>query len=68
MNTGQINPRAYDFLYSSDSDDGNVCTVRVEDKGRKLRIVMVDVHGVPARGIIGSGADITIINGDLFQR
>ena len=29
---------------------------------------MVDVHEVPARGIIDSGADVTIINGDLFQR
>ena len=57
-----------DFLYSLDSDDGNVCVVRVEDKDSKLCIVMVDVHGVPARGIIDSGADITIINGDLFQR
>ena len=57
-----------DFLYTSDSDDGNVCMVRVEDKGSKPRIVMVDVHGVPAKGIIDSGADITIINGDLFQR
>ena len=45
-----------DFLYSSDSDDGNVCIVRVEDKGSKPRIVTVDVHGVPARGIIDSGA------------
>ena len=57
-----------DFLYTSDSDDGNVCMVRVEDKGSKPRIVMVDVHGVPAKGIIDSGVDITIINGDLFQR
>ena len=57
-----------DFLYSLDSDDGNVCTVRVEDKGSKPCIAMVDVHGVPAKGIIDSGADITIINGDLFQR
>ena len=61
-------PDPTDFLYSSDSDDGNVCIVRVEDKGSKPRVVMVDVHGVPARGIIDSGADISIINGDLFQR
>ena len=56
------------FLYSSESDDGSVCVVRVEDKGSKPRTVVVDLHGVPARGIIDSGADITIINGDLFQR
>ena len=57
-----------DFLYSSDSNDGNVCIVRVEDKGSKPLIVMVDVHVVPARGITDSGADITIINGDFFQK
>ena len=44
-----------------------MCIVRVEDKGSKHHIVMVDVHAVPTRGIIDSGADITIINGDLFQ-
>ena len=57
-----------DFLYLLDSDDGNVCIVRVEDKDSKPSIVMVEIHGVPARGIIDSGTDITIINGDLFQR
>ena len=56
------------FLYSSESDDGSVFVVRVEDKGSKPRTVVVDFHGIPARGIIDSGADITIINGDLFQR
>ena len=57
-----------DFLYSSDLDHGNACIVRVEDKGSKPRIFMMDVHGVPTRGIIDSGADITVIYGDLFQR
>ena len=61
-------PDPTDFLHSSDSDDGNVCIVRVEDKGSKPCIVMMDVQEVPARGIIDSGVDITIINGDLFQR
>ena len=65
---GQISPRPDGSFYSWDSDDGNVCIVRVEDKGIKPCVVMVDVYGVPARGIIDSGADIIIINGDLFQR
>ena len=55
------------FLYSSESDDGSVCAVHVEDKGSKPHTVVVDFHEVPARGIIDSGADIIIINGDLFQ-
>lgn len=56
------------FLYSSESDDGSVYVVQVEDKGSKPRTIIVDLHGVPARGIVDSGADVTIINGDLFQR
>ena len=54
---GQIGPRPNEFsLFIG----GNVCTVRMEDKGNKSCIVTVYVHGVPARGIIDSGADITI--------
>ena len=33
----------------------------------KPRKVTVTVQGVPARGVIDSGADITIINADLFK-
>ena len=61
-------PDPMDFLQSSDSEDGNVCVVRVQDKGSKPRTVTVDVQGVPAKGIIDSGADITIMNGQLFQK
>lgn len=56
------------FLYSSDSDDGSVHVVCIEDKGSKPRRVLVNIQGIPASGIIDSGADITIINGDLFQK
>lgn len=28
----------------------------------------MDIQGVPAKGIIDSGADITIMNGQLFQK
>jgi len=36
--------------------------VRVKDKGSKPRKEPVNVQGIPARGVIDSGADITIIN------
>ena len=59
---------ARDVLYSSDSDGGEIQTVRVEDRGSKPRHASVQVEGVPAEGVIDTGADITIIGGDLFRR
>ena len=56
------------FLYSLESDNGSVCIVCVEDRGKKPHAVVVDFHGVSAGGIIDNGTDITIINIDLFQR
>ena len=61
-------PDPMDFLQSSDSKDGNECAVRVQDKGSKPRTVTVDVQEVPAKGIIDSGADVTIMNGQLFEK
>jgi len=68
------------FLYSSDDDDDDddgtdevqvasapkkrVWMVHIEDKGSQPRRVTVNVQGVPVKGIIDSGADISIINGD----
>ena len=54
------------FLYSSDSDNDDVRQVRVNDQGSKPRYANVLVAGVPAAGMIDTGADITIINGALF--
>ncbi len=34
----------------------------------QARYANVDLQGVPARGVIDSGADITIIGGDLFKQ
>ena len=51
---------------------GNLTTeqglTRVQDKGSKLRRANVVVAGVPTNGVIDSGADITIVGGDLFRR
>ena len=51
----------------SDSD-GTVDTVRVCDKGSKAQYVNVQVQGVPTSGILDTGADITIIGGELFKK
>ncbi len=58
-------PRQY--LYSSD-EDGEVGQIRVEDRGSKFRAVPVQVQGVPAKGVIDTGADINIIGADLFRQ
>ena len=57
----------WDLLYSSDSE-GGVHQVRVEDEGSLPRKAAADVQGVTALGVVDSGADITIMNGELFER
>ena len=54
------------FLYSD--SDGTVDTVRVSDKGSKPQYVNVQVQGVPTSGILDTGADITIMGGELFKK
>ena len=52
---------------SSESDPG-ICTVRVSDRGSHQRVAQVDVHGVSVSGLVDTGADITIMNGETFQK
>lgn len=42
--------------------------IRAEDRGSINPCVRVQVQGVPAYGLIDTGADITIIGGKLFKR
>ena len=57
------------FLYSdSDDETAHARTVRVPDEGSISQCVKVQVQGVPAYGLIDTGADITIIGGKLFKR
>ena len=57
-------------LYSSDTEDDarGVRQVRINDKGSQQQYATVQLQGVPARGIVDSGADITIVGGELFRR
>ena len=54
------------LLYSDSDDDGgaNARAVRVQDGGSHSQCVKVQVQGVPAYGLIHTGADITIIGGN----
>ena len=56
-------------LYSSDSEEtGGVHQVRVMDKGSHPQCTEVLLEGVPALGVINSGADITIMGKYLLKR
>ncbi len=60
-----------DFLASSSSDSedtSSVRQIRINDKGSRPQCARVQVQGVPAFGIIDTGADITIIGGALFKK
>ena len=56
------------LLYSSDSDSDGVLQIRLNDHGSKPRYANVLIKGVPAAGVIDTGADITIVNGALFAK
>ena len=55
------------YLYSSDSDDPEVHQVCVYERGSKAHCVKVSVQTVPRYGVVDSGADITIIWGEMFK-
>jgi len=61
-------PNPHDLLYSSDSEDEGVRQIRVADEGSRPQLAHVIVHGVPADGVIDTGADITIMGQELFAR
>ena len=58
-----------DFLLPDSGDEeSGIKTVRIQDKGSKPREVLVDIQGVPAIGVIDSGADITIMGAEFFKK
>ena len=54
-------------LLLSDPEDDAVCQIRITDQGSGTRSAKVEIQGVPARGIIDTAADITIMGGQLFK-
>jgi len=42
--------------------------VRVQDEGSKSQTALVEIAGVPAHGIVDTGADITIMGPELFKK
>ena len=57
------------YFLSSDSDtDGSINLVRITDQGSHLRKATVEIAGVPATGLVDTGADITIMGPELFKK
>ena len=52
----------------SDSDNETVHRVIITDKGSKTHRARVLVQGVPAQGVVDTGAEITIMGGKLFRK
>ena len=57
-------PRSY--LYSEPA--GGRSLVHVKDDGSVRHYASVDIQGVKVKGLVDTGADITIMGGDLFKR
>jgi len=55
------------LLYSLESDSG-VDMVRVCDQGSRPQHVNIEIQGVSTSGVIDTGADITIMGGELFKK
>jgi len=61
-------PTPLDILLSDSDDDDSISVVCVTDKGSQAKCVLVDVAGVPAQGLVDTGANITIMGPELFKR
>ena len=69
QSTEQVASTPENLLYSdSDSETAKSYTLRVADGGSIAQCVKVQVQGVPAYGLIDTGADISIIGGKLFKK
>ena len=53
---------------SDEESDERVSTIRIKDQGSQPQCVQLELQGVPAYGIVHSGADITIIGGKLLRK
>ena len=66
--TENLTPEELLLSSSDEESSARVTMVRIPDKGSVTQCVKVQVQGVPAYGMIDSGADISIIGGILFKK
>jgi len=62
----QVNP--FELLLSDSEEESGFSLVRVEDKGSKSQLALVELAGVLANGIVDTRADITIMRPELFKK
>ena len=62
MRMTQLTP--VEYLYSDSEEEQDVRMVKITDKGSHSQYAEVFIQGVPAEGLIDSGAKITIMGGD----
>ena len=55
-------------LYLLDDDSMQVNQVRIQDQGSQPQCAQVSVGGVPMKGVVDSGSDITILGGEMFKK
>ena len=56
------------YLESGEEATNGVRTVSVKDRGSRAMTALVSIQGVEARGIVDTGADITIMGPELFKK
>ena len=56
------------FLCSDSDTDGSINVVSITDQGSHLRTATVEIAGVPATGLVDTGADITIMGPEVFKK
>ena len=56
------------FLCSDSDTDGSINVVSITDQRSHLRTATVEIAGVPATGLVDTGADITIMGPEVFKK
>ena len=61
-------PDPLDLLLSDSDEESGVWRIELNDTGSEPKCAPVLVQGVPAKGIIDSGSEITIMGAHLFKK
>ena len=56
------------FLHSDSDTDRSINVVRITEQVSHLRKATVKIAGVPATGLVDTGADITIMGPEMFKK
>ena len=65
---GDDSANPVEYLYSDSEEEQDVRMIQIADKGSHSQYAEVFIQGIPAEGLIDSGAEITIMGGELFKK